>query len=270
MKFGILSSSAPANAISGSASIAEILSPIYEVAGESSSLVASRHTVRFGNRRYEIPRFLLLGQRGGGKPISVGLFAGLDAHSVTTSLAVSRLLLQFELNPLLAKDYALFGYPIVNVEGFEPAPATRAEFEARFAAEDPEEDVLFFRSELEHWSFDGHIVLSIDPDGDGFHATSRSRVLAEEVIGPALETIATSLPVASQPVALRPADRHNRLADASRGEITSPVGVRLYPFEIEVFAPARLAAEQQITGLFLSIQEILWKYRRFISHGQNI
>jgi hypothetical protein len=253
-----------------SPTIQSILEPVHDVALSSSSLVASRHVIRLGEARHEIPRFLLLGERGGGTPITVGLFAGLDARSEATSIALSRLLLQFEITPSLAKDYALLGYPIVNVQAFDESPASRSRFESRFASSQADEDILFFRSELQQWKFNGHIFLSIDPNNAAFHATTRSRVLAEEVIAPALDVIANSLPVRAKRTALRPSDRYSRLADIAQGKLTEPAGIRPYPFEIELHIPANLAPNQQVTGAFVVVQEILRNYRRIISHGQNL
>jgi len=244
----------------------DLLAPVFDVANSSSSLLASRHEVRLGTRHYDIPKFLLLGQRGGGKPIRVGLFAGLDAGSLQTVAALTRLLIQHELSPALARDYALFAYPAVNLRGFEEPALSLDEFEAYSAATPTTPDAQFFRAELEGWNFDGLISFRLDPKAQGFHATTRSEVLGQEVILPALHAIGNKLPVETIPVELLPA----RLTNYGPGKLTVPIGSRLHPFEFELFAPGLLSEEQQITGLFLVIQEILRNYRRVISHAQDI
>ena len=98
-----------------SVSVADLLAPVHDVASTSSSLIGSRQQAQIRNANYEISKFLLLGQRGGGRPIRIALFAGFDAEALETTVALTRLLLQLELAPSLARDYALFGYPVVNI-----------------------------------------------------------------------------------------------------------------------------------------------------------
>lgn len=250
--------------------LANLLAPMFDAAAESSSLIASRHTIQLAGHSYDLPKFLLLGQRGGGQPIRLALFAGLDAGSFETTVALTRLLLQFELNPALARDYALFGYPVVNLRGFDtPAEPLRA-FEARYARDTSDADVQFFKSQLADWSFDGLLSLRVAPKATGFSATVRSEVLAREVVQPSLEAIAGKLPLDARPVRLRTSDRYARLADHAHGKLSAPPSAAPHPFEIEIFAPDSLPIEQRVTGLFLTVHEILRNYRRLIAHGQNI
>ena len=114
-----------------------------------------------GGRPVELPHFLLLGPRGGGTPVRVAIFGGFDADRPETVHAVSRLLLQYELAPRLARDFAIFGYPIVNATGFAETKLPLGVFERRFA-EDRGEDVRFFKDELGKWGFDGVITLASD------------------------------------------------------------------------------------------------------------
>src|SRR5689334_96942 len=81
-------------------SAASLLDPLFEL--ESPSLHAHRQTVAVGEAIHELPKLLLLGARGGGVPIRIGIFAGLDAGHLETVAAAARLLLQYELNPALA------------------------------------------------------------------------------------------------------------------------------------------------------------------------
>jgi hypothetical protein len=247
-----------------------MLTPVFDVAATSSSLIASRQLIHLPSGDYEIPRLLLLGQRGGGRPIRVAIFAGFDPGAVETTVALNRLLLQYELIPSLAKDYALFAYPIVNVQAFDQIPGSLSRLEGRFATDAPDDDVRFFRTELTNWKFDGLISLRRDLRDNRFHAATRSAFLGEEVLRPAFKSLGGSFPVRDNPVSLRPDDKYARLADVAQGKLTAPANVRPYPFEVELFAPSSLDAEQQVTGLFLCVQEILRNYRRLISHAQGL
>lgn len=248
----------------------EILAPVYAAARDSSSLVASRQPVALRGETLEIPRFLLLGQRGGGKPIRLGLFAGFEAGNLDGVRGLAQLLLQLKSSPHLSRDFALIGYPVVNVRGFTAEAAPLAEFENRFARDSAEADVQFFQTELRKWRFDGLLSLRTDPSARGFYATVRSEIIAAEVVEPALAAAASALPLATQSVKVRPSDRYARTADYASGRLAPPADVRPYPFEIELYAPREPITEKRIDGLFVALTEILRLYRGFIAHGQDL
>jgi hypothetical protein len=255
----------------GSLNFDALLAPVFETARDSASLLPGHHKVTVGHTMVELPNFLLLGQRGGGHPVRVGLFSGLDAGHEETVLALSRLLLQCELAPRLAQDFAVFAYPVVNAQGLTRAKGSLADFERRFAADrEVDGDVQFFRRELSKWAFDGLITLRVDPAAEGFYAVHRSAILGTEVVAPALQAIAPSLPVRENARVLRPDDQRARLADAAHGKLASAAGGPPHPFEIEIFAPGQIPAESRITGLYIVVQEILRNYRRFIAHAANL
>jgi len=150
-------------------------------------------------------------------------------------------------------------------------PETRIEpFERRYAWERPDGDVRFFRSELRKWRFDGILTLRTDPQAHGFRATVRSEVLANEVVRPALERVATVTPISSRPIKVRPGDMNTRLGDYADGRLTAPPELRPYPFEAELFAPGNVPEELRIRSLFVAVHEILRNYRLLLAHAQDI
>ena len=233
--------------------------------------MAARHPARAGGCDFEIPKFMLLGQRGGGKPIRIALFGGIDDHgSLDGIAAITRMLVQMELQPSLARDYALFAYPLVNLFEYQAAETRIEPFERRYAWERPDGDVRFFRSELRKWRFDGILTLRTDAQAHGFRATVRSELLAKEVVRPALERVATVTPVNSRPIKVRPGDMSARLADYADGRLTAPPELRPYPFEAELFAPGDAPEELRIRSLFIAVHEILRNYRRLLAHASDI
>ncbi len=249
--------------------VTEIIAPLREAAEESSSLLARSHLVQVNGREWSIPKFLLLGQRGGGLPIRIALFAGLDTGSTDTAVAVARLLLQCELSPSLARDYALFAYPAVNVEGLESQMKSLELLEHRYSVSPEDEDVRFFESELKTWAFDGLLSLRSNPDAKAFCGVVAGEVIGNEVVRPALEAVAHAFPSRATPL-LRSSDKHSRFAGGVLGEFIEAPSSRPRPFEIEIYAPGLLPFEQRVTGLFLIVQEILRNYRRMISHAANL
>jgi murein peptide amidase A len=262
----------PAEAPAGRRAAAEeLLEILFDVSSHSGSLMATRHQARVGGCDFEIPKFMLLGQRGGGKPIRIALFGGIDDHgSLDGIAAITRLLVQADLQPALARDYALFAYPLVNVFEYRTAETRLEPFDRRFAWERADADVRYFRSELRKWRFDGILTLRTDPQAESFRATVRSELLAKEVVRPALERVAKVTPVNSRPIKVRPGDMRARLADYAEGRLTPPPELRPYPFEAELFAPGSASGELRIRSLFVAMHEILRNYRRLLAHAPNI
>jgi len=130
----------------GRAAAEELLEILFEVSSDSESLMATRHQARVGGCDFEIPKFMLLGQRGGGKPIRIALFGGIDDHgSLDGIAAISRLLVEAEMQPALVRDYALFAYPLVNVFEYQrPEKRGLESFDRRYAWERADGDVRFF------------------------------------------------------------------------------------------------------------------------------
>ena len=248
----------------------DLLSPLFEAAQDSSSLIASRHPFEVHGVAHEIPKFLLLGQRGGGKPIRIGVFAGFESTDADAIEALTYILLQLKLSPGLTRDFALLAYPVVNVRGFGEDPVPLADFEARFARDSADADVQFFKTQLRQWTFDGLISLRTDTAAKGFSASVRSEIIAHEVVEPALAAAASALPLASKPVKVRAGDRYARTADYAHGRLSPPADVRPYPFEIELFTPRAWLTERTEAGLFVAITEILRLYRGLIAHAQNL
>jgi hypothetical protein len=248
----------------------EVLAPLHAAARDSSSLVASGYTIEVAGAAVEIPKFLLLGQRGGGQPIRLGLFAGFEARNFETVRLLASLLLQLKSSAALSRDFALIGYPVVNLRGFTSEGAPLAEFEQRFARDSVAADVQFFKTELNKWRFDGLLSFRTDPTTRGFYAAVRSEISAAEVVEPALAAAALSLPLATQSVKVRPGDRYARTADYAQGRLSPPSDVRPYPFEIEFVAPRGPITEAHADGVFVALTEILRLYRAFIAHGQHL
>jgi hypothetical protein len=242
-------------AISANASTLQLVEPLFELAAGSSSLLGSRHPVRAAGRNFELPKFLLLGQRAGGTPIRVAVLAGLHGSRTETTRAAVRLLEQLTESLSTARDYALFVYPILDIAGFASDEAPQG-FARRFAEARPDDDVRFFRTEVRKWAFSGIIELHAGAPGEDFHARAGSQIIAENVTAPALQAIsaATTTEIATIPW-LREELSH------------SPHPA---PFELSFSAPSALAEEQSGEGLASLVRESLRHYRRLTAHAANL
>ena len=261
-------SEAPTEGRSAAEGLLEIL---FEASSRSESLMGTRHGAHVGGCDFDIPKFMLLGARGSGQPIRIALFAGIEDHGAVDGLAaITRLLIEGQLNPALVQDYAIFAYPLVNVFEYQSPRRQIESFDRRFANEHLDGDVRFFRTELRKWHFDGMLTLRTDPRAESFRATVRSQLLAKEVIQPAFDVVKKVGPVSSRPIKVRPSDMRARLADHAEGRLTPPPEIRPYPFEMELFAPGAAPQELRIRSLFAGVHEILVNYRTMLSHAPNI
>jgi hypothetical protein len=231
------------------------LDSLFSLAETSCSLIASRHSVEQVGEVCEISSFLLLGERGGGRPIRVALFAGLEPEDGPIADALAALLARLTRRPALARDFALLAYPTLDPWG--------SGLEERYAADQPDPDVQFFQREFQRWDFDGLICLRSAPSRAGLHAAVESQLLATEIVQPALEAAAKSLPLATRP--LRSPFRQKPLAGLHASSAQRP-----RPFEIDLFIPRSAAPDAMAAGVFTAITEILRHYRVFISHAQDI
>ena len=259
----------PAASATPLAEAGQILSTLHQTATHSASLIGSSVALQVAGQGYQVPKFLLLGQRSGGVPIRLALFAGVDAGSVETTAALARLLLQYELNPSLARDYALFVYPLTNPAGFAGLEVEGADFVRRFANRTQDDDTRYFRAELQEWRYNGIISLRVDANADALYAKVRRKVIGEEVVAPALRADGLTLPLAAQPVQVQAEGRFAlhlpEADDQGRAGRRSP-----QPFEIELYAPGRQNVEARTLALFLVVQEIMRRYRRLMAHAVNL
>src|SRR4029453_8871686 len=101
-------------------SIAEILTPLDRLAATTANLVAKPigHFAQ-GGERYEIPRYIFVGNRKNEAPIRVGIFAGLHGDEPEGVRALVQLARLLESKPELAAGYCLFLYPVCNPTGIE-------------------------------------------------------------------------------------------------------------------------------------------------------
>jgi hypothetical protein len=100
-------------------------------------------------------------------------------------------------------------------------------------------------------------------------ATVRSRILAEEVIAPALESLAPGIPVAPTSVKVLPNSANARTSDYQSGRLLPHPVTNPWPFEIELFAPDA-SVELRVRSLFLGVVEILRRYRSFVAHAGSL
>lgn len=89
----------------------KLLSPLEELSHRSDHLIGMNASDRKASRP-AVPRYLYLGERGGGDVIRLGIFATLHGDEPEGALALGRLIKLLEKDPEIARGYALFLYPL--------------------------------------------------------------------------------------------------------------------------------------------------------------
>ncbi len=236
-----------------------------------SPLSSSAHRIpafqrlQLGSHSVSIPRILLLGQRGGGDPIRLAVFSGIEPGSYSTVATAAHLLGILDNDPSLARDYALFFYPVTNPLGFLTTPFPS--LETRWQNAPRSRDAVFLRQELDRHAFHGILRLRTSPDAF-FHSTTRSALIAREVFAPALLPLSPHL--GPDPVTVLSPSLGARKLAYTRGALAPKPTRRSGPFEFDLLIPDPLPAGIRTESVTALIPEILNRYRRFISYGGEL
>jgi len=247
-----------------------LLDPVYELATSSCNLIVSNgHDFRIGGARLHLPKFLFLGETGGAAPIELAIFAGLDdSNAITASIAAAHLLIHLDWQPDIATNYVLFSYPVVNPRrhaSLPPVPIDRL-----FWQRSAEPEIRYLEKEFRQHSFKGVLTLRVDPESEGFYATTPNRLLGNEVVWPAVKDANREIPLDANPVRILRTSRTGRIDGQPKGRLSPAPDTSPAPFEVALYAPARAPHAAQIGGLIAGAKGVLRHYREFVSYAQNL
>jgi hypothetical protein len=208
-----------------------------------------------------VPSYVFIGPRGGRVPIRLALLAGLESGDLLATHAIVKLLVDLDLAPLLAQDFALFGYPMANPDrtsGHFP------DFNGDFwkSASDPV--IQYFEQELTANELDGVFAVKANEPIAGFQIQVSSRVIASEVLWPVLELVQRLVPLASEPIQVFPQLPNNCHSLFSLGH------ARPGPFSLMIRTPKHVPVENQISAIVFSVEQILHHYRVLVSHADSL
>src|SRR4051812_20542110 len=163
-------------------SVGRLLAPLETVA-ENSSCLISRSLGEFesAGESYSLPRYVYLGQKGGGDTLRLGIFASVHGDEPEGALALTRFVSLLETNPEIAKGYALFFYPVCNPTGFEDntrLSRTGVDLELEFWRDSSVPEIRYLQSEIWMHGFDGIITLRSDQRDNGLYGFAVGAVLS--------------------------------------------------------------------------------------------
>jgi len=255
-------------------SLADLLAPLDKIAATSPNLVANHDAqFQFNGERYELPRYLFVGPRGGDTPIRVGIFAGIHGDEPEGVHALVQFIKLLEARPELAAGYYLSFYPVCNPTGFEDATRFSRggkDLNREFWNNSSEPEVRLLQAELQSRSFQGIISLHTDDTSAGFYGFAHGATLTKHLIEPALRSAEEFLPRDGRPVIDGFNARNGVIRDAYDGILSAPPKVRPRPFEIILETPATPPEYLKELAFVAALQTILLEYNKFIAYAPNL
>ncbi|HEY3932284.1 MAG TPA: succinylglutamate desuccinylase/aspartoacylase family protein [Verrucomicrobiae bacterium] len=255
-------------------SIGELLAPLDKIAAHSPNLVVNYEAQFESNgERYELPRYLFVGPRGGDTPIRIGIFAGVHGDEPEGVHALVQFIKLLEAKPELAAGYYLSFYPVCNPTGFEDGTRFSRggkDLNREFWKNSTEPEVRLLQAELVSRSFQGIISLHTDDTSDGFYGFAHGATLTKHLIEPALRAAEKLLPRDERPVIDGFNARNGIIRESYQGILSAPPKERPRPFEIILETPSAPPNYLKEAAFVVALKTILLEYRKFIAYAPNL
>jgi murein peptide amidase A len=249
-----------------------ILSPLEDLVGRSQHLLRTP-AAKNGAPQPLLPRYLYLGERGGGDVIRLGIFAVIHGDEPEGALAVNRLVTLLERDPEIARGYALFLYPVCNPTGFEDATRharSGKDLNREFWKQSGEPEVRLLESEIYLHAFDGLVTLHSDNTSSGVYGYVNGSILSENLLEPALRAAEKFLPRDRRPVIDGFPARDGIIYRSFAGVLRSVPGADRPPFELTLETPQQAHLHLQVEATAAALTTILQQYRQLRAFAQNI
>ena len=251
-----------------------LLSQLDHLSGDSSQLIRKPFgCFESDGRKYELPRYILLGPPGGVDMARIGIFATIHGDEPEGALALTRLASLLNKDPDAARGYGLFLYPVCNPTGFEENrrhSRTGKDLNREFWKGSSEPEVQFLETEIWTHAFDGIITLHADDTSNGMYGYVAGTVHSENLLEPALREAARYLPRNKRREIDGFAARNGIITDTFPGVLRAPGRLSRPPFEITLETPQKAPLHLQVEALAAALQTILLEYRCLRAIAQNI
>jgi hypothetical protein len=228
------------------------------IIGRSGYLARWRSLVLEGRL---VPSYVVIGPRAGRMPIRLALLGGLRPSDFLSTIAVAKLLVELDLSPLIARDFALFGYPLANPDRSRDQ---EPDFETAFWKNSADPVIRFFERELASDSLDGMIAVRCDEPVSGFQLQVSSRIIAAEVLWHALELPQKIVALADEPIQVL------RLGETENHSVASLGHLRPQPFSLIIRTAKGDPSENQIAAVVFTVKQILLQYRSLVRRAGTI
>jgi protein MpaA len=247
-----------------------ILEPLHEIAADSGRFL---HSPLVHSSGQSLERFVFAGERGGGDPINIGIFAGIHGDEPAGSHACVKFAEALHVNPEMAIGYNVFFYPICNPSGFERGTRSSGrgkDLNREFWQGSPEPEVQVLENEIHLQKFKGLISLHSDDTSDGLYGFVRGAVLTKSLLAPALTAAERFLPRNLQNTIDGFAAHNGIISECYDGILTSPPRLENSPFEIILETPQQAPLQRQVDAMIAALKSILSEYQRFLAFAADI
>jgi protein MpaA len=251
------------------ATSAEVLRPLDAL--KSSALLAS--PLREKRAGTILPRYILVGARGGGDPVKIGIFAGIHGDEPACPQAVVETVRRLVDNVSLTTGYQLFFYPICNPGGFDRnsrLSVSGKDLNREFWKNSSEPEVRLLEKEIESQNFAGLISLHSDDTSGGMYGFVRGAVLTSSLLEPALAAAERVLPRNLNSIIDGFPASNGIISKCYDGILTSPPKLEQLPFEVILETPQHARLELQVEAFCRAIFAILSEYQKFIAFAANL
>ena len=257
----------------GRRAIDRLLAPLDEIALNSTFLVRRPLGAKPGTDEAVMPRYFLLGPRGGGDYLRLGVFATIHGDEPEGALAIVRFLHQLERNPDLAKGYALYFYPVCNPTGFEDRTRhsrSGKDLNREFWKNSAEPEVRWLETEIWTHAFHRIINLHTDDTSDGLYGFASGAVHSENLLEPALLAAEKHLPRNRRRRIDGFPARRGIIYECYDGVLRAVPGLPQPPFEVTLETPQKAPLHLQVDAFNAGLETILQEFRYLMAIGQDI
>jgi hypothetical protein len=236
-------------------------------------LASTLGTWDVGTDSYGLEQFLLVGPRGGGDYLRVGIFAGIHGDEVAGIAAAVRFLEELARKPELARGYELYVYPLCNPTGYEDGTRhsrSGRDLNREFWQGSREPEVQVLERQIRTLRFDGLISLHADNESNGLYAFALGAQVTQFVVEPALQAAERVLPRNCEPTIDNFTARNGLIRKGYPGMLCAAPEARPRPFEIVFETPHEADFEAQVEANLIFLGAALDQYQQLQAVGQDL
>ena len=257
----------------GRRAVDRLLAPLDETALNSPHFLRRPLGEKSGRDDGVMPRYFLLGPRGGGDFLRLGIFATIHGDEPEGALAIVRFLSHLEKNPDLAKGYALYFYPVCNPTGFEDRTRNSRggkDLNREFWKGSTEPEVRWLETEIWTHAFHGIVNLHADDTSDGLYGFASGAIHSENLLEPALRAGERFLPRNRRRRIDGFPARRGMIYECYDGVLRAVPGLPQPPFEVTLETPQKSPLHLQVEAFNAGLDAILREFSYLMAIGQNI
>jgi hypothetical protein len=225
------------------------LNPSINLLSESKNILVLPSQTR---NEVNVPGLVFVGQRQEEVPVRLVIFAASEQKDSVGSLALLKLLVDLDLAPLLAHDYALFCF--LN---FPQEPKTYFGRQQR--------NVHWGKIPLPHelltYNIDGFISIRANDSVGGLQIEASDQTIANEVAWPAVVRAGRIQPLDAEPVRCV---QTGEVSWASISDLPSNA------FRLAIRTPWVGETDNQIAAIGIALKEILLQYRSLRNFAKEL